>query len=149
MTSIYRYQKVTDEFTTYRMAEPRDDSGNSLAIELCTLADGYTYVSVADAAVLPDQPSEITVEPVTLDSMTRESIKSFSPHVKLIEKRMQDMIRDVYSLEDELYLARISVGVLQGTYTLQDGEDVILNDYQSYVESVREWGGVERSKLGL
>jgi hypothetical protein len=148
MPYIVRYQKVTDSYTTHQLAEPYDADGASLATELCTLI-GYTYVSIADGATLPPQPAEITVETVVLDDVLRTAIKAACPHVRLIDQRMQEKIRAAFSMEDELYLARISIGAMMGTYTLQPGEDMLLNDYQAFIEDVRAWGRAERAKLGL
>jgi len=149
MPSIVRYQKVTDEHTTYRLNEPRDAEGESQATELCTLGDGYTYVALADGATLPAQPDAITVEPVTLDDALREQIKAASPQCKLIARRMQEQIRARYGLEDELYLTRIGVGQNRGSYTPTAEESALLDDYQAWVEGVRDWGRAERAKLGL
>ena len=130
------------------MTEPVDKDGNSRATELCDL-NGFTYVALEDGAVLPTQPAEITVEPVTLTAAQKLSIKSASPHVARIADRVQEMIRNDYSLEDELYLSRIGIGLARNTYTLKPGEDVLLNDFNAHVESARDWGRAERAKLGL
>lgn len=119
--------------------------------ELVTIG-GVTYCYLPDGAPLPaDQPAEIaaSIQAVTLTDALRESIKAASPHVRLIAARMQEKIRAAYPLEEELYLARIAVGALRGTYILQAGESERLGAYQALVESVREWGRAERAKLGL
>ncbi len=58
---IIRYQIVSDALTTHRLREP--DSAlldGPLCTELCTLDDGYTYVSVPDGVTLPDtQPATV------------------------------------------------------------------------------------------
>lgn len=149
MPYIVRYQKVIDEHTTHRLRPPLDADGESQATELCTLDDGYTYVAVEDGAELPAQPAELTIEQVELTAALRETIKQNSPHTALIQQRMQQQIRARYSLDDELYLARIGVGQNRGTYTTTAEEDALLDDYQAYVEGVRDWGRGERAKLGL
>jgi hypothetical protein len=137
---IYRYQKQSDAYTVYQA------QGEDLQ-ELCTLDDGYTYVSGPDD--LPPQPNQITVEPVTITTELREQIKASSPHCRLINQRMQEQIRDKYSAEDEMYLTRIAVGVLQGAYVFEPGESDLVTEYQTFVEDVRAWGRVERAKIGL
>jgi hypothetical protein len=125
-----RYQKVTDAYTTHTVRGPDGDIGECIT-ELCEL-DGWT-----------------TLETVTLDDALRERIKAESPHCRLIYERMQQRIRDAYPLDEELYLARISVGALNGTYTLEPGEAEAIAAYQAHVESVRAWGRDERALLGL
>jgi hypothetical protein len=145
---IIKYQKYTDEYTTYRLAEPDYREGDDRCTELATL-DGFTYVHVSDSITLPAQPEQITVEEVTLTPELREEIKAASPHVRLSYKRLQDRIRSRYSLEDEQYLTRISVGALSGAYTLQDGEPELIAAYQAWVEKCREIARLERAVWGL
>jgi hypothetical protein len=140
MAKIYRYRKESDDYTTY-------NAQGSDVVELCTLEDGYTYISGPDD--LPPQPNQITVEPVTITPELREQIKASSPHCRLINQRMQEQIRAKYSAEDEMYLTRIAVGVLQGAYVFEPGESDLVTEYQTFVEDVRAWGRVERAKIGL
>lgn len=116
--------------------------------ELCTL-DGLTYVAVPAAALLPDQPPELTIEPVTLTPELRDAIKAESPHCRLITERMEMRIRSKYSLSDEQYFARIGVGAALGAYTFAPGEQDELLAFGAYVEAARQWGRDERAKLGL
>ena len=116
--------------------------------ELCTL-DGLTYVSVPAAALLPDQPSELTIESVTLTPELRDALKAASPHCRLITERMEMRIRSKYSLSDEQYFARIGVGAAFGAYTFAPGEQDDLLAFGAYVEACRQWGRDERAKLGL
>ncbi|HWO99180.1 MAG TPA: hypothetical protein VNL74_00930 [Methylococcus sp.] len=147
MPSIYRYRKVIDAFTTHQMLSPGDIPFQ----ELCTLEDGYTYVSVPDGAALPEQPSVIaaSVEAVALTDELRERIKGASPHCQRIAERVVERIREKYDLNHELYLARIAVGALQGTYVLRPGEAEWIAQYQVDVEAAREWGRQQRAELGL
>lgn len=146
MPQIIRYQKASDAYTTYTLATP-NESG---CTELCTL-DGYTYVAVPDGVVLPDQPTEIaaTVEPVTLTDELREQIKAASPHCQLIAQRMVDQIRAQYSVDDELFYARIMIGAAAGMYEFQSGELDEVAAFKTHVETVREWGRAARAALGL
>jgi len=122
-----------------------------IGTELATLADGLTYVSMPASATLPVQPKEIakSVKAVTLTAAQVAEIKSLSPHVKLINDRVCEKIRTQYSLDDELKLARISIGSLQKTYTPSAAELQAVTDYQVAVESARAWGRAEKAKLGL
>jgi hypothetical protein len=62
---------------------------------------------------------------------------------------MEEQIRQRYSPDDEIFLARIGVGTALGTYAMPPEEEHELSDYQAYVESVREWGRQQRRELGL
>jgi hypothetical protein len=150
---ILKYQKATTAFTTYRLCEPdagQDDSAPGGTIELCTI-DGWTYVFVPDDAVLPEQPPEIddSIEAVTLTDELREEIKAASPIVRLSYRRLQERIRSRYSIEDEQYFTRISIGSLAGTYQLQEDEPGLIAEYQAWVEGCREIARQERASLGL
>lgn len=129
---------------------PVDADGQSIGIELATV-NGLTYVVLPDAAQLPEQPQQIaaTVQTVTMTQPLREQIKAVSPHCKLIAQRMLDKIRDAYTLDDELYYARIAGGASNGLYSPTSEEFQELQVYTETLESIRQWGRDERAKLGL
>ena len=144
MAHIVSYQKQSDAYTTYTLLAPEGST------ELCTL-DGVTYVSVPDGE-LPAQPAQIAasvIDPVTLTTELREAIKAASPHCQLIHQRMEDKIRERYSLSDEQYFSRIASGAALGYYTFETGEAESLQAFGLYVESVRQWGREQRALLGL
>lgn len=116
--------------------------------ELCTL-EGVTYVAVPDGVMLPDQPAEITVEPLMLTPKLKSAIKAASVHVALISERMIQKIRGSYSIDDEMFFARIGVGAATGMYTPTDDEMTDMQAFGAFVESIRQWGRGEREKLGL
>ena len=137
MTKIYKYQKVQDAYTTHCLVEPDYNllETEDRITELCTI-DGVTYVSVPDSIILPAQPEQITVEEVELTDELKESIKSASPHVQLINDRVVSKIREVYSLNDEIKMIRLS-----------PSEES--TNYNEYVEACRDWGRTEKARLGL
>ena len=141
---IIKYQKQTDQHTTYTLVTP-ESSG---CTELATI-DGTTYVHVPDGVTLPSQPEQIAVEEVTMTDELREQIKAASPHVKLSYKRLNERIRAKYSIDDEMYLARIAVGAQMGTYEMQPDEPALLAEYQQYVEAQREIARLERAQWEL
>ena len=149
---IYSYKKYVDEITTKELRLPQDaQTREFIGTELCTI-DGLTYVCVPGGITLPvEQPNEIvdSVQVVTLTNELREQIKQASQHVKLIASRMQDKIREKYSIEDEMYFARIGVGAANGLYTPADSEFQAMKEFGNFVESVRQQGRTERAKLGL
>lgn len=145
MAHIVSYQKQSDAYTVHQLNAPEGST------ELCTI-NGVTYVSVPDGAVLLEQPILIAgsvVNPVTLSTEVRESIKAASTHCQLIHERMEAKIRARYSLSDEQYFARIASGVALGMYTFEASEQDALAAFAAYVEEVRRWGREQRASLGL
>ena len=137
MTKIYKYQKVQDAYTTHCLVEPDYNllETEDRITELCII-DGVTYVSVPDSIILPAQPEQITVEEVVLTDELKAAIKSASPHVQLINDRVVSKIREVYSLNDEIKMIRLSPSEESTAY-------------DEYVEACREWGRVAKANLGL
>ncbi|MCE5212108.1 MAG: hypothetical protein LLG40_11185 [Deltaproteobacteria bacterium] len=138
MASIFRYQKIIDDITTHCLREP---DYNLLAtedriVELCTLPDGYVYVSVPEGIELPDQSGNITVERMELTTDLADAIKKASPHIALINERVVNMIREKYSVNDEIKMLRI-------------GPSEETAAYNAYAEECRAWGQSEKAKLGL
>ena len=84
-----------------------------------------------------------------IDQATREAIKAASTHCQLINNRMIEKIRAMYSIDDEMYFARIGVGAATGLYTPSQDEMQAMTVFGELVESVRQWGRDERAKLGL
>ena len=143
---IYRYSKVVvpgpDGYTIYaRLPEH--------GMELCEL-DGVTYVTVPeDAGQMPEQHPEITLEPVIVDVGLRDRLKKSARICQLIDQSIIDLIRARYNPEDEMYFARIGVGVSLGAYQFEPGEQEALLSYGAYVEDCRQWGRQKRAELGL
>ena len=137
MPTIYKYQKISDAYTTYLLAEPDYDGLGleSRITELCTI-DGVTYVSVPDGITLPEQPEQITVEEVALTDELKAAIRVASPHVQLIDERVVMKIREKYSANDEIKLIRL-------------GASDDFTAYNDYVETCRAWGTAAKSRLGV
>jgi len=149
---IVSYKKHITPSVTVSLVLPADKSGQFIGTELATLSDGLTYVSMPASATLPAQPKEIAktvTDGATLSATTLADLKAASPHVKLINDRVCEKIRAQYSLDDELKLARISIGNLQKTYTASAAELQAVADYQVAAEAARAWGRAEKAKLGL
>ncbi len=148
MASIFSYRRITTPGPTGTTHYFRNADSEPRAIELGEL-DGRWYVSVPDGCELPEQPAEIEWEPVAMTADLREQLKAVARPLQLIAARTVERIRSQYSLDDELYFARIAVGALQGTYELRPGELDLLARYQSDVEAAREDAHMERLALGL
>ena len=152
MPSIVSYQKHIDSIRTVEIRLPEDATLlQRIGTELATI-DGITYVSLPDGASLPaNQPEEIaaSIQTVTLTPALREAIKAASPHCQLIAQRMVEKIRALYSIDDEMYFARIGVGAANGKYTPTQDEMQAMTVFGEFVESIRQWGREERARLGL
>jgi hypothetical protein len=141
MAKIYRYRKVTDEYTTHCLCEPdyeRLDAPERIT-ELCTLG-GWTYASVPDDLSLPPQPEIIaaTLEEVDMEELPelKAEIIAAAPACIGIRGRVVDRIRERYSVNDEIKMLR--------TGPTEESEA-----YNDYVEACRTWGRQEKAKLGL
>lgn len=152
MPSIVSYQKHIDSIRTVEIRLPEDATLlQRIGTELATI-DGITYVSLPDGVTLPaNQPEEIaaSIQTVTLTPALREAIKAASPHCQLIAQRMVEKIRALYSIDDEMYFARIGVGAANGMYTPTQDEMQAMAVFGEFVESIRQWGRDERARLGL
>jgi hypothetical protein len=145
---ICSYQKHIDALRTVEIRLPEGDNHQRIGTELATV-NGITYVHLPDGTALPAQPPEITVELAMLTPELSEEIKTASPHVRLINDRIKEKIRERYDAENEMYFARISIGAITGQYTMEAGESAKVAAYGAYVESVRQWGRDQRAALGL
>jgi len=135
MPKIYKYQKVTDKYTTYTAIDNGEE--DKRITELCTI-DGDTYISVPDDVILPEQPTQIILELVSVTAELKEQIEEVSPHIQLIKKRVKGKIREKYSIEDELNIIRNKInGKELSKYT----------EYNSYVESCILKGKLDKEKL--
>jgi hypothetical protein len=93
--------------------------------------------------------ASIEVLPTPLPDELKIAIREASPHVRLINTRMQDRIRARYSAEDEMKFSRIGTGQALGLYKMTDAEKLAIAEFGAYLEECRQWGKSERSKLGV
>ncbi len=151
-TTLFSYRKTSDAHTTYELHMPdaQGEEGEIYCAELGTI-DGLTYVSVPDGVTLPEQLPQVaaTLQTVTLTPELRAQLKATSPHCALISERMVQKIRARYSIDDEMFFARIGVGAATGMYTPTPDELAEMQAFGEFVEAVRLWGRAERAKLGL
>ena len=142
MTSIYVYQKHIDTIHSIVAELPEENSG-----ELATIG-GDTYVYVGAGEELPQQPQGIELTLVELTPELRKEIQDHSPHVRLINERVVERIRQKYTENDELKFARLGWQAASGEI---NDEQVLaeLQEYNDHVEGARSWGRSEKTKLGL
>lgn len=138
MPIIISYKKHIDALITRTLHLPVEADHHPVGTELATLADGLTYVSLPDGAVLPaDQPDEIAasiINPVTLTPAQIAELRLESPHVRLVNKRVADAIAERYTMADEIKLLRTA-------------PSTEFNIYNAFVEDCRAWGRAEKAKL--
>jgi len=138
---ILKYQKATDEYTTYALVEPDHVDGAPRATELCVIGD-ETYAHIPDDMVLPQQPAnlEVGMETIVLTDELRAELKALSPHVRLINTRVVEKIREKYTTDDELKMHREFA---------QNGSTPTTQAYMDHVAASRVWGVAEKAKIGL
>ena len=141
MTTLYAYVKKIDSVTTHTLRLPDAPMGQQAGQELATLPAGRTVVALFAGHALPaQQPQAIAASvetlPTPLPDDLRDAIKAASPHVRLINTRVQDAIAQRYSTFDEIKLLR----------TAPSAE---MDAYNAYTEECRAWGRAEKAKLGL
>lgn len=141
MPSLHAYRKLITSLNTFEIRLPESAPGQRQGQEIATLADGRTIVCLDDGATLPvDQPAQIAASiealPNPLPVDLRAEILTASPHVRLINQRVVEKIRALYSIDDEIKMLRIA----------PSAETVAWNDH---VEACRAWGRAEKAKLGL
>lgn len=141
------------QYTPYSTPGPdgvslRFVAGESGATELAEFG-GHAYVHVPEGAQIPEQPHHIHWFPLEPDAQLLEKIKAESRPVQLIAQAMIEKIRSAYSIDDEMYFARIGVGAATGMYQPTAQELQEMQEYSAFVESVREWGRQERARIGL
>ncbi len=66
-----------------------------------------------------------------------------------INRRFNKRLRSRYSLDTELYYARIAAGAAIGVYQFQEGEQAELAEYQKFVEGLRTQARAEKAAIGL
>ncbi len=141
MPSLHAYRKLITAISTFEIRLPESAPGQRQGQEIATLADGRTIVCLNDGATLPvDQPAQIAASiealPNPLPVDLRAEILTASPHVRLINQRVVEKIRALYSIDDEIKMLRIAPSAETGAW----------NDH---VEACRAWGQAEKAKLGL
>lgn len=147
MTTIIGYQKVTDQYTTYRLDVPHDAG----CVELCTLA-GVTYVALPDGVDLPAQPPKIadSVMVITPDAALRSAIKTASPHCALIKDRgHQRIIDDGFDQEDQRKLDRMVAAMGAGLITLTASQMSVIGRYLATNQAADAWASEQYAALGL
>lgn len=147
---IFKYQPVVTPgpFGTDYRPRVNLEHNDNLYIEIAEFED-WRYVGVDDSVTV-EIPEEVTTwEEVVVTPEIRNKIKRNSPYCILAQQNFINSIRKNHSLDDELYYARISTGVLMTTYTLRPGEAELLTQYQVDVEEARVELHAKYAAIGL
>lgn len=131
---MYRMQKQNEEF--------RDD----IAILQDILKENYFIHGFVEEYLYFYTPEPVTDERIeTIDAtdfmyavVIEPALKEISPHYELVNKRVQEQIRSLYTIEDELKIHR-----------LKHVEIDEFNDYNAWCEECRNWGRTEKAKMGF
>ena len=151
---IYKYEPVVTSGPNGTDYRPRLISNNinelnSNIIDLC-FYEGFRYVSIPTEVQfeVPEEISQSWIE-VVLNEASSEALKKECFIVKIINDRLIEKIRKKYSLNDELYYARITSGSLLGTYIMANDEEQMIAQYQVDIENYRAQAKAERIELGF
>ncbi len=138
---ILKYQKITDKFTTRSLKEPDYKDGDAKITEICTIGED-TYVHVPKGVVLPEQSFDVdvTMQSIALDDELKKELKALSPHVRLINARVLEKIREKYTINDEF---KMLFELSQGTSKTET------DAYISHIKSCRAWGQGQKEKIGV
>lgn len=142
MGKMYRYPKQSDPFrdtTVILQDKLQEVSGYYIH----GLIDEYLYFSVPDDVTLAMKDMEMIealseTEKALYSVLTEPRLKELSDHFVLVNQRVQDRIRSVYSLEDELKIHR-----------LRDIDQDSFQTYYDWCETCRHWGKTQKALMGF
>lgn len=156
-TTLFSYTPVIIEGpngTDYRpriVIDPETAPGEAtISLQDVVTLDGQRYVAVPEGVQVevPDEIAE-TWSQVTVTPELRETIKRESRACKVIQEAFTEALRTKYTVDDELYFSRISIGNLLGSYEFQPGELEQIQEYQVFVEAERVKVDEKYAALGL
>ena len=131
---IYQYTPVVTpgpNGTQFRFQNTLDNEATELAI-----IGSVAYVHVPEDVDMPQQHPEINWTIASLTDVDLAAIRAASPAVRMINDRVVSMIRERYSVNDEIKMLRIAPSDESSAY----------NDY---VEACRAWGRDAKAEIGL
>jgi hypothetical protein len=112
--------------------------------------DGIYYISIPDGETLAENQSDkLVIEPITLTPELLKDLKANSSFCQMISRLIIEKIRARYSVDDEAYYNRIGMSSALGIYIFKEGEKEELEEYNSFIEGIRQWGRDQRASIGL
>jgi hypothetical protein len=139
---MYRFQKQSDPYrdtTVILQDKIREIDGHYIH----GMVEDYLYFSLPDEATIQDAEIEAIgslpeLEQNMYSVLTEPAIKDISPHYELVNKRVQEKIRSLYSLEDELKVQR-----------LRETDPESFESYNQWCEECRAWGREQKALMGF
>ena len=131
---MYRFLKQNDKF--------RDDI--SILQDLIKDFEYFIHGEIGNYLYFhTSSPIEIKgIEKIEADFMylvvVEPELKDISAHYELVNKRVRNKIRELYTLEDELRIHR-----------LRDVEPETFADYNQWCEECRAWGDEQKTLMGF
>ena len=142
MGKMYRFQKQSDPYrdTTVILSEKLQEIEGYY---IHGMVEDYLYFSLPDEATIQDAEIEAIgslpeLEQNMYSVLTEQAIKDLSPHYELVNKRVQEKIRSLYSLEDELKVQR-----------LRESDAESFESYNQWCEECRAWGREQKALMGF
>jgi hypothetical protein len=130
----------------YRMKKQNEEFRDDIAILSDILKENYFIHGFVEGYLYFYAPKPVTDERIeTIDEtdfmyavVIEPELKDISPHYELVNKRVLEKIRTLYTIEDELKIHR-----------LRHVEIDKFNDYNAWCEECRNWGRIEKAKMGF
>jgi hypothetical protein len=130
----------------YRMKKQNEEFRDDIAILQDILKENYFIHGFVEDYLYFYTPEPVTDERIeTIDAtdfmyavVIEPALKDISPHYELVNKRVQEQIRSLYTIEDELKIQR-----------LRDVDPESFESYNQWCEECRNWGRTEKAKMGF
>jgi uncharacterized protein YdiU (UPF0061 family) len=116
----------------YRMKKQNEEFRDDIAILSDILKENYFIHGFVEGYLYFYAPKPVT------DERIEPELKDISPHYELVNKRVLEKIRTLYTIEDELKIHR-----------LRHVEIDEFNDYNAWCEECKNWGRTEKAKMGF
>ena len=147
MPTLYKYQRHIEPGPNGVTLDFRNTQNeNEVPATLLAEIDGWRYVSVPDATVMPEQPEEILWQSVTVTPELRERIKRTRPvsvAKGVVRQKIEDEVGDVHDLvADSMRLCEfaiaLSVRVSHEMLTGEAMDPAIREAYTARVGAVKD-----------
>jgi|GEM_PF-3061514 hypothetical protein len=147
MPTLYKYQRHIEPGPNGVTLDFRNTQNeNEVPATLLAEIDGWRYVSVPDATVMPEQPEEILWQSVTITPELRERIKRTRPvsvAKGVVRQKIEDEVGDVHDLvADSMRLCEfaiaLSVRVSHEMLTGEAMDPAIREAYTARVGAVKD-----------
>ena len=139
---IYKYRKITDQYTTYTLIQPEDKG-----LELATI-DDWTYVLIPDDSILPVQPAQVqeTIESVAVTPELNIQLKIACPSiVHQLTKINQAVNTYIYNYYDPG--TQDSFNGLQARRSTPDAVKDIIDSVYDWIQTIMEYYYTKKANI--